>query len=109
VPLAHIPPVFGQTRLIYRRDRFRGEFALLYNGWKHIEEYSPTGEDNEVEATIYGTPAWMTLNLRASYQLSELFQLNAALENILDEHYRPFASGVSAAGRNLVLALRATF
>ncbi|MDT8323359.1 MAG: TonB-dependent receptor [Bacteroidota bacterium] len=109
VPLGHIPPVFGQTRLIYRRDRFRGEFALRYNGWKHIEEYSPTGEDNETEATIHGTPAWLTLDLRASYQLSELLQLNVGVENLLDEHYRPFSSGVSAAGRNLVLALRAMF
>ena len=108
-PLAHIPPVFGDTRLVYRRDRFRGEFLLRYNGWKRIEDYSPSGEDNEEEATEYGTPAWLTLNLRASYQLSDILQLNAGIENLLDEHYRPFSSGISAAGRNLVLALRATF
>ncbi|MBN1446956.1 MAG: TonB-dependent receptor, partial [Bacteroidetes bacterium] len=109
VPLAHIPPMFGQTRFIYRRDRFRGELFLRYNGWKHIEDYSPGGEDNETEATVYGTPAWVTLNLRSSYQLTDMFQLTAALENILDEHYRPFSSGVSAPGRNFIFALRATF
>ncbi|MCB2204889.1 TonB-dependent receptor [bacterium] len=109
VPLAGIAPVFGETRLLFRDNRFRAAFSLRYNGWKHITEYSPTGEDNQEDATVHGTPAWMTLNVQTSYQLSELFQINAAVENILDEHYRPFSSGVSAAGRNLVLALRASF
>jgi hemoglobin/transferrin/lactoferrin receptor protein len=109
VPLAHIPPVFGQTRFIFRRDRFRTEFSLRYNGWKHIEDYALGGEDNETEATSDGTPAWITLNLRSSYQMSDYLQLNISLENLLDQHYRPFASGVSAPGRNLIIALRTTF
>lgn len=109
VPLAHIPPMFGQTRFIYRRDRFKGEFFVIYNGWKHIEDYAPSGVDNDAEATVHGTPAWLTLNLRGSYQVTDTFQFTAAIENILDQHYRPFSSGVSAAGRNLILALRAAF
>jgi len=109
VPLAHIPPMFGQTRFIYRRDRFKGEFFVIYNGWKHIEDYAPSGVDNDAEATVHGTPSWLTLNLRGSYQLTDTFQLTAALENILDQHYRPFSSGISAAGRNLVLAIRSSF
>ncbi|PLX24415.1 MAG: TonB-dependent receptor, partial [Ignavibacteria bacterium] len=108
-PLGHIPPVFGHTRFIFRGDRLRAELGLRYNAWKHIEDYAPGGEDNDAEATIQGTPSWYTLNIRTSYQLSDYLQLNAAVENILDTHYRPFASGVSAPGRNLILALRTTF
>ena len=36
-------------------------------------------------------------------------ELNISLENIMDIHYRQFASGLSAPGRNLVLSLRAYF
>jgi hemoglobin/transferrin/lactoferrin receptor protein len=31
------------------------------------------------------------------------------LENILDHHYKPFASGISAPGRNFMVTLRAAF
>jgi hemoglobin/transferrin/lactoferrin receptor protein len=32
--------------------------------------------------------------------------IQAGVENILDKNYRYFASGISAPGRNLVLAIR---
>ncbi len=108
-PLDHIPPLYLTTRFIYRYDRFRSELALMYNGWKHLKDYSPSGEDNLQNATAYGTPEWYTLSLRTSYQLTQMFQVNLALENLTDEHYLPFASGVHGAGRSFTAAVRATF
>ncbi len=108
VPLDHIPPLYGQVRLVHHLDRFRGEASLVFNGWKHLSDYSPGGEDNLQYATVHGTPAWYVLHLRASYQLLPSLQLQLALENVLDVHYRVFASGISAPGRNLVTTLRAT-
>jgi hemoglobin/transferrin/lactoferrin receptor protein len=35
--------------------------------------------------------------------------MQVALENVLDLHYRAFASGISGAGRNLVVKLKAGF
>jgi hemoglobin/transferrin/lactoferrin receptor protein len=32
-----------------------------------------------------------------------------ALENILDQHYKTFASGLSAPGRNFIVTLKARF
>lgn len=109
VPLDHIPPLFGQTRVIVHAERFRGEVAARYAGWKRIEDYNPNGEDNQQYATPDGTPPWFTLNALASYQFTPLLQLSLKLENMLDTHYRPFASGVSAPGRNVVAAIRATW
>jgi hemoglobin/transferrin/lactoferrin receptor protein len=106
VPLDHIPPLFGSTRFVYRMDRFRAELAIAYNDWKRLALYSPSGEDNIEDATDFGTPAWCILSLRTSYQLTSSLQVNLGLENLLDVHYRPFASGVSGPGRNLVLAVR---
>ena len=56
-----------------------------------------------------GTPAWYTLNMSAMYRFSEEFTVQLALENILDSHYKTFASGLSAPGRNFILTLRAKF
>jgi hemoglobin/transferrin/lactoferrin receptor protein len=108
VPLDHIPPVFGITSLTYELSKFTAEFYSRYNGWKHIEDYSPSGEDNEAYATVDGMPSWFTLNLKAGYQITRNFNLQAGIENLLDKHYRNFASGISAPGRNISVTLRAT-
>jgi hemoglobin/transferrin/lactoferrin receptor protein len=51
----------------------------------------------------------MTLNVRSAYQFNKYMQLQVALENILDQNYRVFASNISAPGRNLVITLRGNF
>ena len=99
-PLDHIPPLFGLTSIKLDLSKFTGEFYARYNAWKHIEDYSPSGEDNQQYATVDGMPAWFTLNLRASYQFNRNVSLQAGMENILDKHYRNFASGISAPGRS---------
>jgi hemoglobin/transferrin/lactoferrin receptor protein len=81
----------------------------MYNGWKRLGDYSPSGEDNLNYATPQGMPAWYTLNLRTGYRFNESLGIQVALENIMDQNYRVFASGVSAPGRNLVLTLKGTF
>jgi len=52
-------------------------------------------------------PAWFTLNIRSSYQLSKHSSIQIAIENLADQNYRVFASGISAAGRNLLVTFRA--
>lgn len=109
VPLAHIPPVFASAGMNYSYDGFMGELSVLYNGAKSIDRYAPGGTDNADAALADGVPAWWTLNLNATYFISRTLQAQFGLENILDVHYRTFASGISAPGRNLILGLRATF
>lgn len=109
VPLGHIPPVFGRVSLTYDYKRFRFDSYVNYNGWKFAESFSPYGEDNDGEATRFGFPAWWTLNFSASYEINDFLTAQLALQNILDQFYKPYASGVSAAGRNIVFTLRTSF
>jgi hemoglobin/transferrin/lactoferrin receptor protein len=108
-PLDHIPPVYGRAGFTFQQQKFRGEFSVLYNGWKRIADYRLNAEDNENYATPDGMPAWYTLNARASYQVHENIQLMVGLENILDANYRVFASNISGAGRNVTFTLRGRF
>lgn len=108
-PLDHIPPVFGRTGLSMQLNKFRGELWTMYNGWKRIGDYRLGAEDNESNATAEGMPAWYTLNIRGTYQISNLLSVQLALENILDQNYRQFASNISASGRNLMVTLKARF
>ncbi|MFK7950754.1 MAG: TonB-dependent receptor [Saprospiraceae bacterium] len=108
-PLAHIPPVYGQTSLSYVRERFQFRFLARYNGWKNAEDFDLAGTDNLELATVDGSPSWYTLNAYATYNLDKNIFFTVAFENIMDVHYRPFSSGVSAPGRNLILSLRTNF
>jgi hemoglobin/transferrin/lactoferrin receptor protein len=106
IPLDHIAPLFGQTSLTYKAKGFDGEFFIRYNGKKSLADYSPSGEDNLQYATVNGMPAWFTLNIRLGANLTKNLRLNAACENLTDNRYRAFASGMNAPGRNFIMSLR---
>lgn len=109
VPLDHIPPVFGQTSLVFKERNMDAEFFVRYNGKKTGADYSPSGEDNAIYSAdpVNGyMPSWFTLNVRIGYNLMKNLRVNAACENITDNRYRVFASGINAPGRNFIVSLR---
>ncbi|HEX5624465.1 MAG TPA: TonB-dependent receptor [Saprospiraceae bacterium] len=108
-PLDHIPPVFGKTALQFDHQKWKMECSVLYHGWKRLEDYNLIGEDNFQYATSEGSPSWWTLNVKASYAMHRNLQLQLALENIFDQYYRVFASGISAPGRNFMVSVRTVF
>ncbi len=110
-PLSHIPPLYGFVGVSYQYKK-KAEFELLgkYNGWKKKERYDLLGSsDNFDKATADGTPPWYTINLYASYNVNKQFTVTFGAENILDQHYRTFSSGVSAPGINFLVSLRGKF
>jgi hemoglobin/transferrin/lactoferrin receptor protein len=104
-PLGHIPPTYGRASLSYESDKFKTQFVWRFNGEKPIEEFGGSVDNPEL-ATSEGTPGWNTYNLYSNYKLTKDMQLQFGIENLLDIHYRPFASGVSAPGRNFIVSVR---
>lgn len=109
VPLDHIPPVTGRLGMKYETRIWYTELYSLFNGNKKLSDYNITGEDNLPYATPNGTPSWYTINMRVGANIAENVMLQLGLENILDRNYRYFASGISAPGRNLMIAVRYNF
>jgi hemoglobin/transferrin/lactoferrin receptor protein len=109
VPLDHIPPLYGRTGFSFTHTRIQAEVYALYNGWKKIKDYNPSGEDNAQYATPEGTPAWITYNVKTTVALTNELSVQAGIENLLDRNYRYFASGFSAPGRNCYVTLRSSF
>jgi hemoglobin/transferrin/lactoferrin receptor protein len=107
--LDHVPPLYGRLALNHKRDKWQAEAYALFNGWKKIKDYSPSGEDNPQYATADGMPSWVTANAKLTAVLGKHLQAQLAIENILDRNYRYFASGISAPGRNFVISLKASF
>jgi len=105
-PLGHIPPIYGQSTINLARRRWNMSVFARFNGAKQAIDYSPNGEDNLAEATKNGTPAWYTINLKLGIHLHEYALLQLGCYNLFDQHYKQFASGISAPGRNLSFTLR---
>ena len=108
-PLDHIPPFMARTAFIYINNKFSSDFSINYAGAKKLKDYYLNGEDNEQYATPMGMPAWLTVNLRASYKVHKAITLQTGVDNIFDTQYRTFASGINAPGRNFIIALRGNF
>lgn len=113
MPLSHIPPLSGRFELSHVLNKFQTDFYIFFNTAKESEDYDViTTDDNREHSAdpINGyTPGWYTFNLRTRFKINQRISIQAALENLLDNHYRVFASGISAPGRNLRLTMRANF
>ena len=107
--LGHIPPFFTQSNIIYRYKKFDSQLSFVYHAWKRIEDFSLYGEDNEAEATELGFPPWYIVNFKLSYEFFENGRINFAANNIFDQYYKVFASGVSSSGRNFMISLNLSF
>lgn len=121
-PLSSIPPLFGRFDVSYVKNKLEGGANVVFNAKKDISDYNITeGIDNHEQTPIvnpnatddvnkyYGTPSWMTVGLYGKYQFTKNIALQAQLSNLFDEHYKEFASGVSAAGRNISVSLLTNF
>ncbi len=106
-PLRHVAPFFGDAGITYKNEKTRVRIYSQFNGRKNISDFSPSERGKTHLYTEDGSPGWATLNVKAGYEITDRFTLNAGIENILDKQYRPYSSGISAAGRNFILALRA--
>jgi hemoglobin/transferrin/lactoferrin receptor protein len=109
VPLDHIPPLYGRVGGRWHTAKMVAETFVLFNGKKDIRDYNPGGEDNAQYAPADGTPAWWTWNLRLQYRFKETVTLQVGADNLLNQQYRNFASGINGPGRNLFATVRATF
>jgi len=108
-PLRHVAPLFGQVSISYKIKKFETEAFMQYNGAISAANLPPSERAKTQLYTTDGALAWQTYNWRMAYHFSPSISLNASVENLLDLHYRPYSSGISAAGRNFVVSLSAHF
>jgi len=110
-PLRHAAPLFGSTHLMLKTGLLEADFYANYNGAKKYEKMAPS----EIEKPyLYASdkngnpwsPGWITFNFKMSYRLLNRISVMVGVENILDLRYRPYSSGIAAAGRNFIGSIR---
>ncbi|MDZ7806698.1 MAG: TonB-dependent receptor [Gracilimonas sp.] len=109
-PSRHAAPWFGVTRLTYGLQSLTVELNSQYQGEKSHNDLSVSEKGKTEIYALDGSgntysPAWYTLNFKALYNLSSNYIITVGLENITDQRYRPYSSGVSAPGRNFIISL----
>jgi hemoglobin/transferrin/lactoferrin receptor protein len=110
----HAAPAFGLTRLTFQSS---GLTLQLYAMYSAEVSYENLNEEERQKPAIYAkdgngnpySPSWYTLSFKMVYEMKSGFAWSAGMENITDQRYRPYSSGLVAPGRNMVLSLRASF
>lgn len=114
IPVRHVAPAFGDIHFNYKKDKVNLSLFAQFNGQLDNEDISPTLQSRpELFATDANgnsfSPSWYTINMRSQYQINDAVSFNVILENMTDQRYRTYSSGISAAGRNLIVGARYKF
>ncbi|MFT6166779.1 MAG: hemoglobin/transferrin/lactoferrin receptor protein [Vicingaceae bacterium] len=113
-PSRHVAPLFTISRLSYKKEKFQLQASFIYN---HQINYENLNVGEQEKAYLYAadenglpySPAWYTFNINAQYQVNKYILFTLGVENITDQLYRPYSSGISGAGRNIVGSIIANF
>ncbi len=116
-PLSSIPPLFGNVEFSYVRNRIETGVNMVYNGRKRADDYNMSEGIDNIEQTpylveddaYYGSPTWYTLNYFMRIKTSKSVDLLINVDNIMDHHYKEFASAISAPGRNFSFTVIGNF
>ncbi len=113
-PLRHAAPLYGIAKLTYGKNKIRSEISFVFNGQIINDNLAPSEQDKPYmyAADNNGnpwSPAWQTLNFRIAWQATSFLNITAGIENIMNERYRPYSSGITAPGRNFVISFLANF
>ncbi|MBR5334923.1 MAG: TonB-dependent receptor, partial [Bacteroidaceae bacterium] len=106
----HAAPLFGRAAVGWDNGRLCVE---AYTAFQAECAAGDMPQEEKEKTEIYAldaagnaySPAWVTLNVRASYEFTEGLTVNTTLENIADRRYRPYGCGISAPGRNFTVSL----
>lgn len=113
-PLRHAAPWFGVSNLTYTAQKLKLDLYASYTGEVSYENLAQEEQDKDylyakdANGNPYA-PAWYTLNFKIIYQLTDIFSVSGGVENLTDQRYRPYSSGLAGPGRNFIIAVKASF
>ncbi len=113
VPVRHAAPNFGNTHLVWQNDKLQLDAFAVYNNELSFNQLAPSEAEKDYIYALDAngnpySPSWYTLNLRTKYKITDAATLIASLENITDQRYKTYSSGIASAGRNVILSLMYT-
>ncbi len=110
----HANPPFGQLYTMASFQKARISFIYRFMGEQPYERLALSEREKDYLYALDNfdrpySPAWSTLNLYFEYALNNFNSLSLAWENMANKRYRPYSSGITAPGSNVILAYRLHF
>jgi len=113
-PSRHASPTFGDIHLVWKNSRLKTDLFYNFNGEISNKNMAPSEIKKDY---IYASdkdgnpyaPSWHTLNLRTSYQIKHNIKATVSLENITNQRYRTYSSGIAAPGTNFIFGINYKF
>lgn len=113
-PLRHAAPLLYRSSLRYQHQHTTIELYYIFNA---AVKNSQMPKEELSKDYMYAkdadgkpfAPEWYTLNIKLMHQINDRFGVSAGIENITDQRYRPYSSGLVAPGRNMYFSVNAGF
>jgi hemoglobin/transferrin/lactoferrin receptor protein len=113
-PLRSAAPMFGLTKLTFTASKLQ---LNLYADYNSEVSFANMPEEEKAKDYMYASdaegnpysPSWYTLNFKAQYQINDLISVTSGIENITDQRYRTYSSGIVSPGRNFIISANLRF
>lgn len=105
-PSRHVAPFFTTSRLIFKKEKLQLQASFIYNAELSYDNMN-VGEQGKGylyaadENGLPYSPSWYTLTINGQYSFSKNLSTTLGIENLTDQLYRPYSSGISGAGFNV--------
>ncbi|MEY4029318.1 MAG: hypothetical protein RJA90_503 [Bacteroidota bacterium] len=104
----HAAPAFGLSTLGYKKEKIHLQFYAAYSA---SVPYENLNEEERQKPAIYArdedgkpySPDWYTLNMKGMFTVFKSSTLNIGLENLTNQRYRTYSSGIVAPGFNAIV------
>ncbi len=114
VKIRHVPPNFGNFHITFSNKLWGIDLFSEFSDGFSFNDLAPS---ERLKIDIYNTDAngrpflanWYTLNFRGNYNFTKKVTFSGGIENITDQRYRQYSSGISAPGLNLIGSLKVSF
>jgi hemoglobin/transferrin/lactoferrin receptor protein len=106
----HAAPAFGLSTLGYKKGKIHLQFYAAYSA---SVSYENLNEEERQKPAIYArdengkpySPSWYTLNMKGMFTVFKSSTLNIGFENLTNQRYRTYSSGIVAPGINAIVGL----
>jgi hemoglobin/transferrin/lactoferrin receptor protein len=113
-PVRHVAPAFGDFHILWKNQWLETDFFLNYNGELSFDDLAVSERNKPFIYAVDNngnpySPSWYTLNFRSRINITNSLSTSLIVENITNQRYRTYSSGISAPGFNLVTGLSYKF
>ncbi|MRI01420.1 TonB-dependent receptor [Kriegella sp. EG-1] len=113
-PARHVTPTFADFHILWKNQKLQTDLFLNYNG--EISNKNLASSEKS-KSYIYAldeegnpfSPSWYTLNTRAQYSFNNKWKVSLNFDNVTNQRYRTYSSGIAAPGRSLIIGLGYSF